>query len=201
MRIKDMIIAFSFLLVLSLLSGCCSSSPKYNYYLFSKKGEDALLAKKYNKAKNYYSTIYSNEKKNKIINTERTTWAFYRLGVIAELSGNLKMAKGYYWGDKIEDGFYNDQKFTKWFAQVGWKHIDEKNTSRSLEEILELEASDPPEKEEVKERKKEIIVSKNKERKINRDSNINKNGIITKTFNRSRTPAPYDSPEPMRILY
>ena len=52
------IIVFS---LLFLLTGCCGG--RYSYYTYRKKGEEALIAKNYKKAQNYYSTIYTNESK------------------------------------------------------------------------------------------------------------------------------------------
>lgn len=189
-----LIIAFSFLF---LLTGCCS---KYNYYVYKKKGEEALLAKNYKKAQNYYSTIYTNESKKAPVDIEKTRWAFYRLGVIAEVTGNLKMAKGYYWGDAIDEGFYDENKLTSWLAQAGWDQLDEGNTPRTLEEILELEASEPPEEEVSSERKKDIIIpQKNKE--VSRLNNSGKKGIITRTANKSRIRPRRNAPEPLKVLY
>ena len=150
---------YSFVLFLSflfLINGCCSSRYSYNFY--RKKAEEALRAKDYKKAQNYYSIIYSNESKRSVIDREKTTWAFYRLGVIAEVTGNIKLAKGYYWGDSIDEGFYEDQRLTNWFAQAGWEQLDELNSPRTLEEILEFETTEPPEEEDFSVEKKKTIV-------------------------------------------
>ena len=191
--------------------GCCES--KYNYYTCRKKGEEALLAKKYKKAQNYYSIIYTNETKNETLDTERTNWAFYRLGVIAELSGDLKMAKGYYWGDAIDDGFYEEQPLISWFAQAGWNQLDENNIPRTLEEILEFEKTTPPTYEEggedestttTADRKKQIILPK----KYSSSENINgsnengeNKGVIRKTYKRSKHMPPYGTKPPFKVYY
>ena len=191
------ILLFLFLLIFIL--GCCS--PKYNYMLCRKRGEEALLDKKYIKARNYYTLIYTNEKKNSTIDITRTTWAYYRLGVIAEVSGNLKLAKGYYWGDSISEGFYDENPEISRLAKTGWKLIDENNKARTLEEILEFENTKPEEdkKEEVIERKKEVIIPKNI--KFFAPRFIDRSGETTKTYSDSRTPPPYDDPEPYQVYY
>lgn len=185
--------------VLLVMTGCCSS--KYSYIIYKNKGETALKAKKYKKAQNYYSIIYKNESKSKNINTEHTNWAFYRLGVIAELSGDLKRARGYYWGDAIDEGFYSNERLISWYAQAGWKQMDEKETPRTLDEILEFEKTEPPEQEEEApiERKKEIIVPK--KRRVTNVQKPNTTGVITKTYNRSVTPPDPDAPEPFKVYY
>ena len=110
------------------------------------------------------------------------------------------MAKGYYWGDAIDEGFYDENKLTSWLAQAGWDQLDEGNTPRTLEEILELEASEPPEEEVSSERKKDIIIpQKNKE--VSRLNNSGKKGIITRTANKSRIRPRRNAPEPLKVLY
>ena len=194
-KILSMIV-FSFLI---LLTGCCGA--RYNYYAYRKKGEEALIAKNYKKAQNYYSTIYTNESKKANADIEKTRWAFYRLGVIAEVTGNLKMAKGYYWGDAIDEGFYDESKLTWWLAQAGWDQLEECNTPRTLEEILELESSDPPEEVDSSERKKDIIIPQKNNDVSHLNNNSNKKGIITRTVNKSRIRPRRNAPEPMKVLY
>jgi ribosomal protein S12 len=193
-RLSIMVFAWLF-----LLTGCCGG--RYNYYNYRKKGEEALIAKNYKKAQSYYSTIYTNESKKPNADIEKTRWAFYRLGVIAEVTGNLKMAKGYYWGDAIDEGFYEESKLTSWLAQAGWDQVEECNEPRTLEEILELESAEPPEEGDFTERKKDIIIpNKNKDvSKLNK--NPNKKGIITRTVNKSRIRPRRNAPEPMKVLY
>lgn len=186
--------------VLFLTTGCCST--KYSYYIYKKKGEEALLAKKYKKAQNYYSIIYTNESKKENVDREKTTWAFYRLGVIAEVSGDIKMAKGYYWGDAIDDGFYEDQPLTNWFAQAGWTQLDEYDSPRTLEEILEFEKTTPPEDEEMgtTDRKKEVILPKKSDKpKVNITNDSS--GTLIKTFSRSKSLPPRGTPKPMKVYY
>ena len=182
---------------LVLLSGCCSA--KYSYYTVRKKAEQALLAKDYKKAKNLYSLIYTNETKAKKVDTERTTWAFYRLGVISELTGDIKMARGYYWGDAMDDGFYEGHRLTAWFAQAGWKQMDELETSRTLDEILEFEKTEPEEEPAPVERKKEIIVPKKVT--VNQVHSVDTTGVITATYNRSKTPPKKSTPAPFKVYY
>lgn len=183
--------------ILIFMTGCCAS--KYSYFTYRKKGEAALMAKDYKKAQNYYSIIYKNESKSEKINTERTNWAFYRLGVIAELMGDVKRARGYYWGDAIDEGFYANERLIGWYAQGGWTRMDETDTPRTLDEILEFEKTEPPEVEEAPvERKKEIIVQTRKRAVINRP---NTDGVITKTYNGSVTPPAPGTPEPFRVSY
>ena len=181
-----------------LFSGCCGS--KYNYYTYRSKAEEALIAKNYKKAQNYYSIIYTNESKKSNVDTEKTTWAFYRLGVISEVTGNLKMAKGYYWGDAIDEGFYDDNRLTSWFAQAGWEQLDEKNMPRTLEEILEFETTEPPEEDFV-ERKKDIVIPKKNDEKSNMDGNKKNKGIVTQTINKSRIRSRRNSPDPLKVIY
>ena len=192
-------------LIISLclfLTGCCS--PKYNYYNCRKRGEESLRAKKFIKARNYYSLIYKNENKEKFVNEDRTTWAYYRLGVIAEVSGDLKLAKGYYWGDALKEGFYDQFPKTEKLAKIGWKHIDEKKSARTLESILELEKNsidEEPKKEDVyiERKKEEIVPKKNTFRKSN-VQNISED-VIIKTYSDSRTPPPRRDPEPYQVYY
>ncbi len=185
--------------LLFLLTGCCGG--RYNYNSYRKKGEEALLAKNYKKAQNYYSTIYTNESKKPNADIEKTRWAFYRLGVIAEVTGNLKMAKGYYWGDAIDEGFYDESKLTNWLAQAGWDQVEECNEPRTLEEILELESAEPPEEGDFTERKKDIIIP-NKNKDVSKLNKLpNKKGIITRTVNKSRIRPRRNAPEPMKVLY
>ena len=195
-KIISLLLVFAFVV---FLDGCCGS--RYNYYQYRKKGEEALIAKNYKKAQSYYSSIYTNESKKAKVDMERTTWAFYRLGVIAEVTGNIKMAKGYYWGDAIDEGFYDEQRLTCWFAQAGWQQLDEYDSPRTLEEILEFEKTEPPEEEEFTERKKDIVIpQKNKEvSHINRDSN--KSGILIRSFNKSRIRPRRNAPEPLKVVY
>lgn len=185
--------------LLFLLTGCCGG--RYNYYNYRKKGEEALIAKDYKKAQNYYSTIYTNESKKPNADIEKTRWAFYRLGVIAEVTGNLKMAKGYYWGDAIDEGFYEESKLTSWLAQAGWDQVEECNAPRTLEEILEFESAEPPEEEDFTERKKDIIIPHKNKEVSSLNNRSKKKGIITRTVNKSRIRPRRNAPEPMKVLY
>lgn len=196
MKTIKYIAAFVAIILLIGLTGCCEA--KYNYYSYKKKAEEALLAKDFKKAKKLFSVIYTNETKRKTVNAEHTTWAFYRLGVVAELTGDIDMARGYYWGDRMDEGFYEEFPQTNWFAQGGWKQMDEIGTSRTLEEILAFEKTSPSKEEPVVERKKEEIVPKKYSApKLRPDTT----GIITKTYNRSRTRPDNDTPQPMMVYY
>lgn len=201
-----MFFSLLFLLISLFMTGCCSNS-NYDYQLYRKRGEDALLAKKYIKAKNYYSVIYEKEskKKKKDKDSEKTNWAFYRLGVIAELTGDLKRAKGYYWGDSIKSGFYADQKLIGWFAQTGWKQIDEKNKARSLEDILAFEKTRPLEakkednEEEEEEIEKEVIIPKKTytapRREFRNYNDNDKEGGVRLIRDTTIPPPPFDAPD------
>ncbi len=192
-------ILVTFLLLLNL--GCCNT--KYNYYIYKKKGEEALRAKNYKKAQSYFSLIYTNETSNEKVDTDKTTWAFYRLGVIAEVSGDLKMAKGYYWGDAIDEGFYSVNSQVNWLAQAGWNQLDGKNIPRTLEEILELEKSSPPAEDEhqATERKKEIIIQKKNSGNIKYKNNDGNSEGVKKVVNDSKKLPPKSFPEPFRVFY
>ena len=195
--------AFVISLCFLFLTGCCS--PQYSYYNCRKRGEEALIAKKFIKARNYYSLIYKNENKAKKVNEERTTWAYYRLGVIAEVSGDLKLAKGYYWGDSLREGFYDHYPQTGRLAKIGWKNIDDNKSARTLESILELEKNSENEieipEQEVIERKKEVIVPKKNSFISSNDYLKNTEDVIIKTYSDSRTPPPRNDPEPYQVYY
>ena len=196
-RCISLFLVFCFVL---FVGGCCSSKYNYNYY--KKKGEEALKAKNYKKAQDYFSGIYSNETKQPKVNTERTTWAFYRLGVIAEVTGDIKMAKSYYWGDSIDEGFYDEHKTVCWFAQVGWQQLEEFGEARTLEEILEFEAEEIPEMsgDESIEGKKAIANSQNRSFSNSSNKKIKK-GAVTLTGSKTKKRPHQGSPEPLRVLY
>ena len=114
------------------------------------------------------------------------------------------MAKGYYWGDALKEGFYDQFPKTEKLAKIGWKHIDEKKSARTLESILELEKNsidEEPKKEDVyiERKKEEIVPKKNTFRKSN-VQNISED-VIIKTYSDSRTPPPRRDPEPYQVYY
>ena len=142
-----------------LSTGCCS---KYNYYMYTDAAEKYLKEKKYDKAEKLISYAYNEEKKSKEPKFDRIAWLYYRLGVIAEQKNNFIHAKGYYWGDSLKEGFYSPEPKIAWLANLGWKHLDNNSTARSLDSILKYEEQDPPQKEVKKVQKKKI---KRKEKK------------------------------------
>lgn len=182
-------------LALCLLPGCKAS---YQYFTFKSQAEVALAKNDLKKALELYSIIYQHETTAEKIDTERTTWAFYRLGVIAEVTGDVKMAKGYYWGDKIEEGFFQEQAIVGWLAQTGWNHLDEGNPPRTLKEILALESAGPKKAVIMPERKKREIVAP----RDSGDTGSAKSEIThTRTFQRSLTPPRPNTPEPFKVFY
>jgi len=180
------------------ISGCCSS---YSYFRYRSRAEDSLRKRRFKQAKELYSTIYSRENKAKNIDLNRTSWAFYRLGVIAEILGDLRMAKGYYWGDKIDEGFYEGLPEVDWLAQAGWDWLDEGNPPRSLEEILELEARGRPIDKVAAERKKREIILPEKAAGRRPDTFDMIKTTPQRTFNRSLTPPPANAAQPFRVYH
>ncbi len=157
--IKLLFVIFQ-IIILFGITGCCS---KYNYYMYMDNVEKALKNKNYKKAKNLTSYAYKQENLNQSNdNFDKKAWIFYRLGVIAELQGDLLSAKGYYWGDSFDEGYYSKEPKIAWLARTGWLNIDNGKKARSLEEILELETKDPPKKAPPKEKK---VVKRKKKKK------------------------------------
>ena len=180
-----------------LLTGCGSS---YDYTRYRAQAEAALENKKLKKAKELYSIIYQQETTSEKVDQKRTTWAFYRLGVLAEVAGDVRLAKGYYWGDRIDEGFYQVNPSVDRLAQIGWQHLDEGRPPRTLEEILALEKNSPAKPLSNHERKKrEVIVDTNNRPVAPSTSGADKNH--SRTFQRSLTPPPPGSPEPFRVFY
>lgn len=198
---KKIFFAFSICISLMLqlvLIGCGNS---YRFIRYKNKGENALRDKEYEKAKEFYSVIYRNEKAADPQNSENIAWAFYRLGVIHELMGSTKLAKGYYWGDSVDEGFYASEPAIEWYAKTGWQWLDQNNPPRSLKEILELEMRNKPSGEKVVRRKKEVKVTRdNFTTKTSPAENTPANQP-TRIFNRSLTPPPPSTPEPFRVYY
>lgn len=174
------------------LNGCGS---KYSYYLYTKNAEDALKAGNHKKAKDLISYAYLEEKSLKDKNPERLTWLYYRLGVIAELSGNIFHAKGYYWGDQVEPGFYKNDLRIAWLAKTGWTRLDEGKPPRSFAEILELEEMEPPREEPKKVEKKKI--SKKQPKQIRSYTTYNSNEEVT----RKDTPITYPADRNAKGLF
>ena len=183
--------------VLPFIVGC---RDNYNYYRFKNRAEDALHQRNYDQVANYYSIIYEREN-SPDVDPERRLWAYYRLGVVAELTGDNRIAKGYYWGDQIEEGFYAENERINWLSNVGWKNIDEGNPSRSLEEILELELRQRPpidfEQTPVRARRP-VVLPKTRANVVIYDQS---EPGQSRTFNRSLTPPPPGSREPFRVFY
>ncbi|MGM0598564.1 MAG: hypothetical protein ACQETH_01990 [Candidatus Rifleibacteriota bacterium] len=184
-----------FMLISLLLVGC---GDNYGFNRLKNEAEKALQNKEYEKAKKIYSRIYQKEKESSD-EFSQTAWAYYRLGVIHELTGKVKLAKGYYWGDQIEDGYYARDPRVEWLARNGWQWLDQNNPPRSLKKILELELRlKPPEKQKIR-TKKEIKVKKKAEPDFKPVSFPDNQP--TRIFNRSLTPPPPGTPEPFRVLY
>ncbi|GAB4271979.1 MAG: hypothetical protein Kow0029_10180 [Candidatus Rifleibacteriota bacterium] len=174
--------------------GCGSS---YRFIRYKNRGENAIRKKDYSKAKEIYSYIYKQEKEASPQVSENIAWAYYRLGVIHELMGDCRLAKGYYWGDSVEEGFYASEPDIEWYAKTGWKWLDQNNPPRSLKEILELEMRKRPSGEKVIRSKKKVAVKKDTYKPME----FKNSGRPTRIFNRSLTPPPPDTPEPFRVLY
>lgn len=188
------VLCFSIILQLGTL-GCCSN---YRYLRVKNKAENALEKKDFEKAKDLYSLIYQKESEADPPKVEKLTWAFYRLGVINELMNETNLAKGYYWGDRIDEGFYASEPRIEWYAEAGWQWLDQNNPPRALKEILELEKKGRPAGKRVVRRKKEVKVRKRLPK--NSPSNLPGNSP-TRVFNRSLTPPSPSTPEPFRVYY
>ena len=193
---------FKFLLIclvpIVLTVGCGRS---YSYYSFKARGEEALKAKEYERAKDIYAAIYQYEKLARKQEFEHVAWAFYRLGVINELLGEIRFAKGYYWGDSIDEGFYAPESRIEWFAENGWEWLDQDKAPRSLERILELEKTRRPSKSKKAFGQKRIIKSAPVEIKKRIDTEPAPAHQPTRIFNRSRTPPPSYLPEPFKVYF
>ncbi|OGK05628.1 MAG: hypothetical protein A2W80_02955 [Candidatus Riflebacteria bacterium GWC2_50_8] len=184
------------LLILSL-TGCCGG---YDYSTYRSQAEYALAKQNFKKAKELYSMIFNQESKLDPVDLEKITWAFYRLGVIAEVTGDVRMALGYYWGDKIDEGYYQKYARLDWLAQQGWNWLDAGNAPRSIETILDLEENGRQPQEAISERrKKEIVVNRERERYDR--PNVSKDNRPRATFNRSLTPPPPNAPGPFRVFH
>lgn len=184
------------------LAGCGNS---YRYYSFKARAEEALKEKKYDRAKELYAVIYQNETRAKKVDNERICWAFYRLGVINELLGEIRLAKGYYWGDSVEEGFYAGDSQIEWLAETGWVWLDQGNPQRTLQEILDLEKQRRPAKKLAQVKQKREIKAPKRAFKPFPTSFPRQNPLPgdqpVRIFNRSLTPPPSSFPEPFRVFY
>lgn len=188
------------LLVAFLLTGLTGCRSSYSYAAFRAQAEAALSGNKVKKAKELYSVIYQHENKTEAPLPERTTWAFYRLGVIAEVMGEVQLAKGYYWGDKIDEGFYQVNPAVEWLAEAGWEHLDEGNPPRTLDEILALEKSGQKKTAQTTEKKKrEVVIPTDREMPV--QAPVAGDKPYSRTFQRSLTPPRPGAPEPFRVFY
>ncbi|HPT46367.1 MAG TPA: hypothetical protein PLM07_10735, partial [Candidatus Rifleibacterium sp.] len=134
------------------------------------------------------------------VDQKRTTWAFYRLGVLAEVAGDIRLAKGYYWGDRIDEGFYQVNPSVDRLVQIGWQHLDEGRPPRTLEEILALEKGSATKLLPTHERKKREVTVDTINRSV-APSAAGADKNHSRTFQRSLTPPPPGSPEPFRVFY
>lgn len=194
LRISLLIISAA--LLFPCLIGCLSS---YSFASYKSKAEDALRKKKFSKARGLYAVIYKEEKPQQGESSDNSAWAFYRLGVIAEVFGDLRLATGYYWGDRIDEGFYQPYPQIDCYAQAGWRVLDEGLPPRTIDEILAFEAKGMPVTAAPTDRKKrEIVVPSEAQRE-----NISIPGAIRprRTFNRSLTPPPPHAHGPFKVIY
>ncbi|MBI3040008.1 hypothetical protein HYY75_13325 [bacterium] len=125
-----------------LFSGC---GKNYDYYSLVEEAEKALHDRKITQTLEIYTRIFNIEKKQSEPMMDRLRWSFYRLGVLHEVSNKVKLAKGYYWGDRVEKGYYSESSRIAHFAEEGWKLLDNGNPPRSIEVILGFEAREPEE--------------------------------------------------------
>ncbi len=196
-RLGMPIALLALMLLLAGLTGCRTS---YSYASFRAQAEAALSSNKIKKAKELYSVIYQQENKAETPQSERTTWAFYRLGVIAEVLGEVQLAKGYYWGDKIDEGFYQVNPAVEWLAEAGWQHLDAGNPPRSLDEILALEKNGQKKTVQTAEKKKrEVVIPADRAMPV--QAPVSGDKPYSRTFQRSLTPPRPGAPEPFRVFY
>lgn len=189
----------AFLLLLLMLTGCGGT---YRYYSFKSRAEEAMRKKDFETAKDLYAAIYQHEKAAQKPDQEKICWAFYRLGVINELLGEKVLAKGYYWGDSMEEGFYAGQNQIEWFAETGWSWLDQGNPSRSLTQILELEKKlRPARRKKILKKKKIKTVTMPALSNSGQVQNPLPSDKPVRVFNRSLTPPPPSFPEPFRVFY
>lgn len=193
-RFKSVI--FVILICALFITGCRS----YDYTTYNNRAENALRDKNFGKAKELFSYIYQQEQKAEPVNERNIIWAYYRLGVIHELTGDLKLAKGYYWGDSTEEGFYSSDPKIEWFAKTGWKLLDLQKPSRSLDEIIKLELTGKLPAQKMVRQKKQIEMPRKKRQEAPKNFQLPQNQP-TRVFNRSLTPPPPSTPEPFRVLY
>lgn len=185
-------------LVLLALVGCCGG---YGHAKYKSQAEYELSRKNYKKAAELYSMIFNYETRQEPVDMEKVTWAFYRLGVIAEVTGDVRMALGYYWGDKIDESYYQDFVRLSWLAQKGWDWLDAGNRPRTIEKILDLEENGRlPEVVASERRKKEIVVTREQDR-YERPVTRNKSNRPQATFNRSLTPPPPNALGPFKVFH
>lgn len=190
-KYKDFIIIIIIVHSMLFLAGCGS----FNYYSTKETAEEAMLKGNLQKAKSLFALIYKHEKTNKK-SPDHAQWAYYRLGVIHELLGKVRLARGFYWGDQMKKGFYNSTKKITWYTKYSWERLDGGELPRSLKEILDFEKKGIP-------RNVKIIVKK----KINIPSKpvvmsyTASDHKFTRIFNRSLTPPPSNSPEPFKIFH
>ncbi|MFZ5949118.1 MAG: hypothetical protein ACOYXC_00315 [Candidatus Rifleibacteriota bacterium] len=190
-------------MIIILLAGlifCPGCGKTYRYYSVKARAEEALRAKKYEEAKDLYALIYQMETKASKVETENVAWAFYRLGVVNELLGEIQLAKGYYWGDSMEEGFYQSQPQIEWFAESGWEWLDQGNPPRSLDTILAVEKTRRT-RESKPAPQKRNTVSNVPEKPVKALPDALPSDRPTRVFNRSLTLPPPSTPEPFRVYY
>ena len=186
-------------IIVIFMTGC---RDDYRYSRYRTRAENALHEGDYSEVARYYSIIYDRESGSSS-DPERYLWAYYRLGVVAELTGDVRMAMGYYWGDQIDEGFYSPDKKIDWLSESGWKHLDEGNPPRTLEQILQLELQSPPvavERESVTATRERRTISIPEDRAVRQRFDRREiDGALI--HNRSLTPPPPGTKEPFRVFY
>ena len=121
-------------------------------------------------------------------------------GIGVEVMGEVQLAKGYYWGDKIDEGFYQVNPAVEWLAEAGWEHLDEGNPPRTLDEILALEKSGQKKTAQTTEKKKrEVVIPTDRAMPV--QAPVAGDKPYSRTFQRSLTPPRPGAPEPFRVFY
>ena len=182
------------LLFIPILCGCGGSN--YKYSSLNSKAEEQLHKKRFEKAEKLFALIYKKEKAREKKEMEKILWAYYRLGVINELKGKSRLAKGYYWGDQMKRGFYSDASSINFYAKTGWKHLDDGRAPRKLPEILALEKKSGL-KVAIKNTKKKFRKAYKRYDRSKKSSDTKQ----TRTFNRSLTPPRHGTAEPFKVYY
>ena len=141
-RVRSAIPAIMVLLAAVVLTTGCGNS--YSYEPLRQRAEAALQQGDLAGAKKIYARIFRTEKARVPPSLDRVHWAFYRLGVIHEILNKRVLAKGYYWGDQFDKGYFDASPYVAWLARTGWERFDKNLPPRTFQEILALEAQERP---------------------------------------------------------